>query len=327
MTPEKPVVWFALALVCLCGISARAFSQEPEACGADLTNYVLPCFEAYETDLRPYHYTEIENIADAIAKRVLNSADQVEVIAVYGYGVFFNPDDPVIHNSQERARKVTAALDQKLRNRGLQLKKNQFVSMGIGDNATPEQSASQEGRWLLRRVEISVTYEGTRQAAKKDCEPDKEMVTRLKNFDKNYSNPGREDAVRCMTDLLTAHYSCAKKNGAQYFHTANTNVAEKAGFVERFEQGRKPFHDYACGGKKGEELKNCLGSLDKDIIQGMDTLSRIIMRDSIEAQRSHVPKFAECRVGRWMLDQSESNSRSPYQCYPYQMEGFKVCRP
>ena len=127
------IVHFVLVPVWLFGMSANATAQEPEACGADLTNFVLPCFEAYKTDLRPFHYTEIDNMAEAIANHVRESGQRVETVAVYGYGVFFKPDDPVIHNSQQRAENVTAALNEKLRNRGLQLRRRQFVVVGIGD--------------------------------------------------------------------------------------------------------------------------------------------------------------------------------------------------
>jgi hypothetical protein len=321
-------VRLGLLSLSLFGVSIRAYAQEPASCSADLSNYVLPCFEAYKTELRPYHYTEIDNIAAAIAQFVRDTGQQVQAVAIYGYGVFFNPDDPVIQNSQERADNVKAVLDQKLRNRGLQLKRNQFVTMGLGDSASPAQSSSQDDRWMLRRVEVKVSYASdkqTKKQAKNDCEPDEQMVSRLESFDKDYSNEGREDAVRCMSDLLAKHYSCKSPNNAQYLHTAGANVWERIGFVERFWEGRMPTHNHACAGKKGEELKNCFGTLDGDIVQGMKDLSRIIVIDSIEAQRRDVRKFAECKVGRWILAQYEGNPRSPYKCYPVQAEAFKEC--
>jgi hypothetical protein len=315
----------ALALVAAGGWAEPAAGAEPAACSADLTDFVLPCFEAYKADLQPFHHHEIDYMAQVIRDHVLTTGQRVDTIAIWGYGVLFKPDDPVLENSRKRAENVRSALAHRLRDLGLTLEPHQLVAEGMGDSHLPNQGTTQDQRWMLRRVQVFATYAADRPAKAK-CVPDKEMVSRLKAFDKDYTDDGREHAVRCMADLLSRHYSCKEQNRSRYLHATSTTVSYLTGFVERFERGQKPDGDFACGGKKGEALKNCFGSLDRDIVESIHPLNERIIKFSIEAQASHVRALTECKYGRWILGQFEEEKASLYTCYPLQAQAFKVCR-
>ena len=303
-------------------LSLQASADAPEDCGADMADFVLPCFVAYKADLQPIHHREIDEIVRSIEVQ-LSEGYRIDIVAVVGYGVFFRPDDPAVENSRKRVNNVRAALLTALRDRGIRIRSGQVVAVGLGDPTPQFQATTQRDRWFLRRVKVFVSYADKRRRQEGECEPDLEMVARLENFDKNYSDPGKEYSVRCLATLLRRHYSCEERNTSSYLHL--NNLLFWTSYVERFERGQKPFGGHSCAAKEGNELKWCMGTLDKDIIAGMKPLVREIALYGIEAQASDIPRMPECRLGRRILDQFETNRNSPYSCYPVQSEGFGVC--
>jgi hypothetical protein len=142
-------------LVLLGSGHASALEPLPDTCQFD--PHVLTCFFSYETELRDFHYTQLDAIAEEVRKSWKGKTPINEIVLI-GHAATWKSTDPVAQNATERSLAARGALVTRLEGAGVPMAEIDIIATGVGDTEPRFTNATPEGRAFNRRVEVTLTH-------------------------------------------------------------------------------------------------------------------------------------------------------------------------